>query len=49
MKIARISGLVLFAFSVTNDKYVTTIRWVDGDMMIVNYEHYTGPMPKEPD
>lgn len=48
IKTAHVSGVLLFAYSVTNDKYITTVRWVDGDMMIVNFEHYTGPMPKEP-
>lgn len=48
MNIARVSGVLLFAYSVTNDKYITIIKWVDGDMMIVNFETYSGPMPNNP-
>jgi hypothetical protein len=48
MNIARVYGVMLFAYSVTNDKFTTSIKWVDGDMMIVYFAPYSGEMPNNP-
>jgi hypothetical protein len=48
LNIAHASGVLLFAYSVTNDKYTTSIKWVDGDMMIVYFAPYDGIMPNDP-
>jgi hypothetical protein len=49
MNIARVSGVMLFAYSVTNDKYTTSIKWVDGNMMIVYFAPFAGELPNDPD
>lgn len=48
MDIARVTGVLLFAYAVTNDKYITSIKWVDGEMMIVYFSHYVGDVPNDP-
>ena len=45
-ELARNSGLILFAYSVTNDKFVTTIKWpVGGDERLVHFGLYLGESP----
>jgi len=43
---ARSTGLLLFAYSVTNDKYLTTIKWSKlGEERFVHFGMYKGEMP----
>jgi hypothetical protein len=43
---ARKAGVLLFAYSVTNDKYLTTIKWSKwGDERLVHFGIYKGELP----
>jgi hypothetical protein len=43
---ARNTGLLLFAYSVTNDKYLTTIKWPKlGGERFVHFGSYEGELP----
>jgi len=48
MQIAKASGIILFAYSVTNDKFVTCISWPsDSNERRVHFGTYDGEMPHE--
>ncbi len=48
-ELARSSGLILFAYSVTNDKFVTTIKWpAGGGERYVHFGPYEGELPLPP-
>lgn len=47
LAIARVSGVQLFAYGPTNDKYVTSIRWQDDSETIVHFGPYEGKLKNE--
>jgi hypothetical protein len=48
MRTAKASGITLFAYSVTNDKFVTSISWPgESDERRVHFGIYDGEMPRE--
>jgi hypothetical protein len=43
---AKNTGILLFAYSVTNDKYLTTIKWSNlGEERFVHFGTYKGELP----
>ena len=48
MQIGRAKGIILFAYSLTNDKFVTSISWPnDSDERRVHFGTYDGEMPSD--
>jgi hypothetical protein len=46
---AQAHGIILFAYSITNDKFVTTIAWPkEGAERFVHFGTYDGELPYAP-